>query len=120
MDAHPMFGGGGTESVISPIVLVALGLTVILVFLLPRRWVIVPFLCFTFLTPLGQLFYVAGVHIFALRIVILAGFIRLIGSQLVGEGSALGGGFNGVDRAFFGLAVVQAVGFVIITRRRAQ
>src|SRR5580698_6479075 len=93
-----------------------MGLTIVLVLLLPRKWAIVPFLCFTFLTPLAQEFYVGGVHLFALRIVILCGCFRLLASSLTSDESVLAGGVNGIDRAFLWLALVQQIGFVLIYR----
>ena len=114
MNSHNEFGGGPTETVLSPIVLVAMGLTVALLFLLPRRLAIIPFLLFAFLTPLGQQFNLGGIHLYALRIVILAGCVRVLESKLSSRGGVLAGGFNGIDRVFLWLALTQAAGFILV------
>jgi len=116
LNPHVAFGGGATETVMSPIVLAAMGLTVVLLFWLPRRSAIVPFLLFAFLTPMGQQFNLGGIHLYALRIVILAGCVRLLRSKLSSRGSVLAGGFNSIDRAFLWLYLVQAVGYVLVYR----
>ena len=110
------FGGGATDTVMSPIVLVALALTLVLLFSLPRKWAIVPFLLFAFLTPLGQQFNLGGVHLFALRILIFAGCMRVLQAKLSSRGDVLAGGFNGIDRIFLWLYLVQAVGYVLVYR----
>jgi hypothetical protein len=72
------FGGGATETILNPIVLVAMLLAIALLFWLPRRQAIAPFLCIVFLVPLGQVVVLGGVHFTVLRIVILAGLVWLV------------------------------------------
>ena len=62
MPPHPnvTFGGGAAESTMSPIGLAALAVAIVLVLVLPRKWVIVPLLLFTFLVPLGEQFNIGG------------------------------------------------------------
>jgi hypothetical protein len=108
------FGGGYNGSFMSPIVLVAMVLTIALFFVLPRKRITAPFLMFMFLTPLGQEFYVGGVHLFAQRIVILVGCFCVFLVRRPSDGGALAGGFNDVDKIFLGLALVQAVGTILV------
>src|SRR5208282_2199567 len=102
MQAHPnvTFGGGATETFISPLALAAMIIAVGLIFVLPRRRLLIPFLLFAFLVPLGQEFYIAGVHLLALRIVILCGCVRLLISGATRDQRLLAGGFNGIDKLF--------------------
>ncbi len=70
-------GGGGNFSTINPIVLAMTLVAAVLILLLPRKYVAVPFLLTIFLTPFAEQIYVAGVHVFVPRILILVGCIRL-------------------------------------------
>jgi hypothetical protein len=92
------FGGGGTATVLHPLVLVAMILAVILIFVLPRKYLIGPLIFMAFLVPMGQQLYIAGVHLFVLRVVILVAFIRAMATKGHGE-PLLANGWNGVDTA---------------------
>src|SRR5580704_7165372 len=111
------FGGGAAETIMSPIVLVALLLAVALVFTLPRRKIVVPFLLFVFLTPMGQNFNLGGLHIFAQRILILCGCIRVLFLSAGSENSGFAGGLNTIDKVFLGWAACRAVTFCLFYRQ---
>src|SRR5271170_630819 len=96
----PNFGGGATGTILHPAVLVAMLLAMILFFVLPRKYVIVPLLIATFLIPEGQQIYLAGAHLFVLRLLALAAFIRALTSKVPGQKSHYAGGWNSVDSAF--------------------
>lgn len=117
MPDHPdqshVFGGGAIDSVLSPIVLVAMLVVIVLILVLPRKYVIVPFLFFTFLVPIGQQVYVLGVHWFVLRIVILAGSIRLARNKFSSKSSLFAGEFNSVDQAFLFCVLCEATCMVL-------
>jgi hypothetical protein len=81
-------------------VLVAMILALILILILPRKYVVAPLVLLAFLTPLGQQLYIAGVHLFVLRIVILVAFIRAIASHREPREPRFAGGWNGIDIAF--------------------
>lgn len=95
-----MFGGGTTESNMHPVVLAAMILASCLTLLLPRKWAIVPLLFLTFLSPLGQQLYIAGAHVFAVRFVILFGWIRIAWTKVSSPVDLLPGGLNPIDVAF--------------------
>jgi hypothetical protein len=101
----------------SPLVLVAMIIAAALVLLLPRKSAIVPFLVFTFLTPLGQEFYFGGLHFFAQRIVILCGCLRLLSSRSSSPGGVLPGGFTKIDNAFTIWAIWRVFAFVLLYRQ---
>src|ERR1700722_9641924 len=94
------FGGGPTETVLSPIVLVAMLIAILLILALPRKYVIFPVLLFAFLTPLGQSVYAVGVHWLALRIIFLVGLLRVVVMSFRSKKPAFAGGFNTIDKAF--------------------
>lgn len=93
--AHYLFGGGGSTTLLHPLVAVAMALAVILIFCLPRKYVIVPVLLVVFLTPKGQELVVAGLHFNVFRIILLAGLARWLISR---RSCPLPGGFNSIDR----------------------
>lgn len=109
MNPHtPSFGGGPNETVLHPAVLVAMLLAIMLIFALQRKYVIVPVLITTFMIPLGQQFYVAGVHLFVFRLIILAAFIRAMIAKVPKQRSSYAGGWNSIDTAFSYYVVISA------------
>lgn len=108
------FGGGATETVLHPVVLVAMAITIVLILVLPRKYVIVPFLLVTFLTPLGQEVYLGGVHVFVLRILILIGWIRIVAMKISSTTELASGGFNSVDKVFVLWAIFRASAVMLV------
>ena len=74
----PSYGGGATNTNISPVILIATIIAVVLILVLPRKYVPAPFLALIFLGSVGQQLYVGGVHLYVLRVRILAGLVRLV------------------------------------------
>jgi hypothetical protein len=103
---HFRFGGGASATILHPAVLAAMLLAIILFFVLPRKYVIAPVLLTMFLIPIGQQLYVAGIHLFVLRILILVAFVRALVSKAPGERATYAGGWNSVDTAFTYYVVV--------------
>jgi hypothetical protein len=93
--AHYYFGGGGSATLLHPLVAVAMVLAIILILCLPRKYVIVPVLFLVFLTPKGQELVVAGLHFNVFRIILLVGLARWMMSR---RSLPLPGGFNSIDR----------------------
>src|SRR5258708_3676818 len=108
------YGGGGSASLLHPLVLIAMILAILLIFVLPRNKIVIPFLCMTFLVPLGQQLYIGGVHLFVLRIFILIALIRAYVSRDTSKHSAYAGGLNGVDRAFLVCILAQAICVILL------
>ena len=103
---HLKFGGGASETVLHPAVLVAMLLTAILLFVLPRKYRVVPLLSMCFLVPLGQQVLVGGVHFHVLRILILAGCVRMMTEKR--------GSWDQLDKLFAVWAVCRSVAFVLL------
>src|SRR5271170_2403628 len=115
MEPHPnvTFGGGAAESTMTPIGLTAMLIAIVLMFVLPRKWVIVPFLLFTFLVPIGGQFNIGGFHLFAHRIVILGGCLRLLSKSLSTD-NIFAGGFSRIDKVFLLWALCRATAFILL------
>jgi hypothetical protein len=108
------FGGGISESHMNPVVLVLMLIAIALMLVLPRRYAVVPFLLAIFLTPFGQQIYVAGVHLFVPRILILFGCLRAFLAKVLSHTEIASGGFNSVDKFFTLLAVISALANVLL------
>ena len=108
------FGGGVTETALSPIVVVAMILAIILILVLPRKYVIVPLILIAFLVPVGQVVVLGGVHLFVCRIVILFGCIRLLVAKMVSQDTIFAGGFNSIDRAFMWCTIIQGAAVILL------
>ncbi len=92
------FGGGATETLLHPLVAVWLLIAIVLILAFPRKTAIVPFLLSVFTIPAGQVVVLGSLHFTVLRILILAGLVRMASFRKSSWGGRLAGGFNAVDR----------------------
>jgi hypothetical protein len=111
---HFRFGGGLHDTLLHPIVLVAMVVAVVLILFLPRKYVIVPVLITSFLVPFGQQVVVGGFHVFVLRIIILFGCVRMLWTKLSSQTELASGGFNSVDKAFTLWAIFRALATIAL------
>jgi hypothetical protein len=93
------FGGGEATTLLHPLVAAWMLIAIALIFVLPRRKAIAPFLLAFFTIPLGQVLVIGGLHFPALRILILAGLVRRMTSRGEESRNKFGGGFSAVDQA---------------------
>jgi hypothetical protein len=102
------FGGGAAQTFVDFYVLIALLITVVLTFVLPRKYVIVPLMLMAVLAPNGQQFYVAGVHLYIGRLLVFFAWSRILlrGSS---EDGLVSGGWNGIDKIFVAWAIFRAI-----------
>src|ERR1700730_9233467 len=112
----PAFGGGINASIIHPAVLVAMVLSIILILVLPRKFIVVPLLLMIFLALWGQQIFVAGVHLFVRRILILVALLRVTFINPNSPNSRFAGGLNPVDTVFILWVIVRAITFIIVFR----
>ena len=95
---HFRFGGGAADTMLTPVMGLAMLIVIGLIFTRPRNKVIVPLLLGCFTIPMQQVVVLGGLHFTVLRILIIAGLIR---RAMLGGTSSAGkfpGGLNGVDR----------------------
>ena len=109
MPKNYYFGGGSQESFLTPWAAAVLCLAIVLIFLAPRRSVIIPLVTASVLLPFDIIIVVLGFHLFALRILLLAGCLRL----------ALRGDFhtprmNSIDKTVLLWALCNAIVFSIL------
>ncbi len=108
------FGGGATSTVMHPAVAVIMIVAIILMFVLPRRYVVIPFFLCVLLTPDGQQILVAGAHLYVPRVLILTGCLRLAASKFSGRRVMFAGGFNTLDKVFLAWATLEAVANILL------
>jgi len=106
------FGGGLHETLLHPIVLVAMVAAAFLILFLPRKYVVVPVLFMALLVPQGQEVYLGGFHFFVLRILILVGCVRMLITKLSSRTELAAGGFNSVDKLFALWAIFRALAVI--------
>src|SRR5271165_6969346 len=108
------FGGGAADTMMSPIVLIALVLAIILILVLPRKYLVVPFFIMVFFVPLGEQFVLAGAHLFVSRIVIVVGLARMFLSSSTPQSTSIKASFGDVDKIFFSCILCQAVAVILL------
>jgi hypothetical protein len=94
---HFRFGGGAADTMLTPVMALAMLIVIGLIFTRPRNKVIVPFLLGCLMIPLQQVVVLGGLHFTVLRILIVAGLIRRAISGGTSSAGKFPGGLNGVD-----------------------
>jgi len=112
--ANNRFGGGAADTMLHPLVAVAMLIAIALMFVLPRKYVIVPLLLAGFLIPLGQVLVMGGVHFTVLRIITVFGLVRWATSSDSSKTGKVAVRFNSVDGAFTLWAFFYALSFVLL------
>lgn len=108
------FGGGASDTVLHPIVLVAMLIAIALIFFLPRKYLIWPVFSMAFLVPLGQEILVGGLHFFVIRIIILAVALRMTVAMFASPEGLFGGGLGTFDVLFGLWAISRALAGVLV------
>ncbi len=101
-----------------PLILVALIVTGLMILFAPRKKLSAPFLMLIFWGSIGQQIAIAGTHLYVARILIIAGFVRLVTTKFASEEGVFVGGFDGLDRIFSLWVVLQCT--VSIVRNHAS
>jgi hypothetical protein len=94
------FGGGATDTVLNPLMALVMGVALILIVCLPRKYAIAPMILGIFTVPINQVLVIGGVHFTIMRILILAGLTRWGRSRRIQPTGVFAGGFNSIDRVF--------------------
>jgi hypothetical protein len=108
------FGGGASETILHPVVLIAMLVAMTLIFLLPRKYVIWPFLSTAFLAPLGQSILVGGLHFFVIRLIILAVAVRMLASAFSSPDGIFGKRLGVFDVVFLLWAFFRALAGILV------
>lgn len=114
MPEHYRYGGGADQSLLHPLVGLLLAASLIGMLVLPRRYASLPLLSMVLLAPVTQQIYVAGVHFFVLRLVVLAGIIRAMLSS--NPSRMVASSARRVDRAFLYCTLAQTIAPILLFR----
>ena len=114
MPEGPVFGGGATTTLISPVGAILLLLFAALVVVLPRKFMIVPFLFAIFLIPQAQQIYALGVHWLPNRIIVLLAFVRLLATGFSGDKPPGQKRFTPIDRAVIVYLVAEVIAVILL------
>jgi hypothetical protein len=109
MPSNYYFGGGTANSFVTPLAGIILFIAIILIFGLHRKSVIVPFLVAGVLLPFDITIVVFGFHLQALRLVLLAGWLRIVLRRDVRVPR-----MNMLDKAFLFWAISNAIFFCLL------
>lgn len=113
------FQGSATETDILPVTFLLLVVASALILMLPRKYVALPFLFASLIIPLGQVVVVAGLHFHVFRILILAGWVRVVASGMLSDPQKAGFTVNSIDRAVIGWVVVNVIAFTLLSQDTA-
>ena len=91
-------------------------IAIVLLLVLKRKWAIAPLLLIAIFVPFGQHLYISGIHLSVLRMVVIAGCMRLVAAKFSSREGLLAGGFNSIDQVFCLWAVCRAVAFMLLYR----
>ena len=108
------FGGGASETILHPIVLVAMLIAMALILLLPRKYVIWPVISAAFLIPLGQEILISGLHFSVYRIIILTVALRMLASMFSSPEGIFGDRLGTLDVVFLLWALFRAFAGVLV------
>jgi hypothetical protein len=110
---YARFGGAGTTN-LNPLILIWVLLAVLLILLLPRKYVVVPFFLTALPIPLGQALVIGGVHFSMFRIVVIFGMCRVLWSSIGRSTSSRRMHFNSIDKTFFWYVIASVITFTLL------
>ena len=113
---HLRFGGGATETVLNPLVLLLVLILGVLVLVWPRRKIIAPVIAAFVLIPTDQVLLIGGLHFPMLRFLALFGIARLAWEKISSKGKIFSGGLNKIDIAVISFALVTALAGTLLFR----
>lgn len=114
---HVLFGAEGETSV-HPAVLAAALLAAVLMFALPRKYVVAPLLFLSILSPLGQRIMVGPFHFPIFRVLLVFAWMRLLW-QRYGGGHFSKLKTNSVDRSVIFYAIASVICYTLLWQQSA-
>lgn len=108
------FGGGASDSTMSPIIAAALIAVLVAVSFAPRKTAIVVLILGALLIPQGNVVVIGGVHLPCARVIAIFGIVRV--ARVGSLAKSLAGGFLDIDKVFLWWAFSRAISFVLLWR----
>jgi hypothetical protein len=102
-----------SETVLNPVVLLAILIAGVLILMWPRRKALTAFLTAAILIPTDQVLLLGPAHFPMLRVLILFGIIRMVKDKS-SKRPLFSGGMNRIDISFISLTIVVAVSGILL------
>jgi hypothetical protein len=109
-------GGGARETLMSPVGALMMVAAIVLMFVLPRKYIVVPVLLAAFLVPQGEGVVIGGFHLMPVRIIALFGLMQLAWLHHSSRTPVFSGGINSIDKAFLSCEIAHLVVFILLWR----
>jgi hypothetical protein len=106
---HLKFGGGPSQTILNPVVLIVVLLAGVLICVSPRKRALTAFLVASLLIPMDQLLMIGPAHFPMLRILVLFGIIRVIRDKAAAKLQVFSRGVNKIDIAVILMTVFVAL-----------
>jgi hypothetical protein len=116
---HLNFGGGVTETIVNPFILLAVLIAGVLMLTLRRQQAVRPFLVAALLISTDHVLLIGGLHFPMLRVLILFGAARIAWVKIKTKRPLFAGGINLIDIAFLSFAVFTALDGILLWRETA-
>ena len=114
------FGGGPSETFLSPVVLVAIIIAGVMICFSTRRTALAAFLATAILIPPDQVLLVAGMHFPMTRLLAIFGLVRILRNKFSGRGIIFSGGMNGIDKALIVLNLFMLINGALLWQASGQ
>lgn len=116
---HLKFGGGVTQTVLNPAILILILIAGVLICVWPRKKAIVVFLVASILIPMDQVLLIGPAHFPMLRVLLLFGIVRMIRERASSKRLIFSGGLNKIDIALILFTLCTAVAGVLLFQESA-
>ena len=114
------FGGGVSQSIVSPVALLVVLIAGMMICILPRRKVIAPFLISGILIPTDQVLLLGPLHFPMIRVLIVFAVIRMFRARTSPKYEIFSGGMNGIDKALILLSIITMLDGILLWRQSGE
>jgi hypothetical protein len=116
---HLRFGGGVTQSVLNPAILVLILIAGVLLCVWPRKKALAVFLAAAILIPMDQVLLIGPAHFPMLRILVFFGIVRMIREKASAKRRVFSGGINRIDIALILFTIFTALAGILLFQETA-
>lgn len=117
--AHLKYGGGPTETIVNPAVLVLVVVAGLFICFSSRKRATIAFLISSILIPTDQILLIGAAHFPMLRLLALFGLIRVAKEKWSSKGPLFAGGFNRIDGIVAALSILTLLNAVLLFQMMA-
>ena len=114
MHQHLRFGGGVSESVLHPAVLIAVLIAGVSICILPRNKAVSAFLAAALLIPMDQVLLIGRAHFSMVRVLVVFGIIRILKDEMSSRRPLFSGGRNRLDLSVILLTLFVAINGILL------